>query len=114
MSADQVRRLGHGTSVTFGRVASCPFDNVSTEISPAASEVRLTGTPESLDAALTAVKTVKSVAADRVVSGFFKEGDGFVNLQLGSSAAQSVILMAMVIALTAFQFRYIERKVHYG
>jgi sn-glycerol 3-phosphate transport system permease protein len=40
--------------------------------------------------------------------------DGFVNLQLGSSAAQSVILMAMVIALTAFQFRYIERKVHYG
>jgi sn-glycerol 3-phosphate transport system permease protein len=40
--------------------------------------------------------------------------DGFVNLQLGSSAAQSVILMAMVIALTAFQFRYIERRVHYG
>jgi sn-glycerol 3-phosphate transport system permease protein len=40
--------------------------------------------------------------------------DGFVNLQLGSSAAQSVILMAIVIALTAFQFRYIERRVHYG
>jgi sn-glycerol 3-phosphate transport system permease protein len=40
--------------------------------------------------------------------------DGFVNLQLGSSAAQSVILMALVIALTAFQFRYVERKVHYG
>jgi sn-glycerol 3-phosphate transport system permease protein len=40
--------------------------------------------------------------------------DGFVNLQLGSSAAQSVILMIIVIALTAFQFRYIERKVHYG
>jgi ABC-type sugar transport system permease subunit len=40
--------------------------------------------------------------------------DGFVNLMLGSSAAQSVILMAIVIALTAIQFRYIERKVHYG
>lgn len=40
--------------------------------------------------------------------------DGFVNLQLGSSAAQSVILMVIVIALTAFQFRYIERRVHYG
>jgi sn-glycerol 3-phosphate transport system permease protein len=40
--------------------------------------------------------------------------DGFVNLQLGSSAAQSVILMAIVIGLTAFQFRYVERKVHYG
>ena len=40
--------------------------------------------------------------------------DGFVNLQLGSSAAQSVILMAIVIGLTAFQFRFIERRVHYG
>ncbi len=40
--------------------------------------------------------------------------DGFVNLILGDSAAQSVILMLIVIALTAFQFRYVERKVHYG
>ncbi|TMJ38971.1 MAG: sn-glycerol-3-phosphate ABC transporter permease UgpA [Alphaproteobacteria bacterium] len=40
--------------------------------------------------------------------------DGFVNLILGDSAAQSVILMAIVIALTALQFRYIERRVHYG
>ncbi|TIM02036.1 MAG: glycerol-3-phosphate transporter permease, partial [Mesorhizobium sp.] len=38
----------------------------------------------------------------------------FVNLILGDSAAQSVILMAIVIALTAIQFRYVERKVHYG
>lgn len=40
--------------------------------------------------------------------------DGFVNLILGSSAAQSVILMVIVIALTAIQFRYVEKKVHYG
>jgi sn-glycerol 3-phosphate transport system permease protein len=40
--------------------------------------------------------------------------DGFVNLNLGSSAAQSVILMIIVIALTAFQFRFVERRVHYG
>lgn len=40
--------------------------------------------------------------------------DGFVNLNLGSSAAQSVILMAIVIGLTAFQFRFVERRVHYG
>ncbi|MGB3501318.1 MAG: sn-glycerol-3-phosphate ABC transporter permease UgpA [Mesorhizobium sp.] len=40
--------------------------------------------------------------------------DGFVNLILGASAAQSVILMVIVIALTAIQFRYIERRVHYG
>lgn len=40
--------------------------------------------------------------------------DGFVNLIMGDSAAQSVILMVIVIALTAVQFRYIERRVHYG
>ncbi|MEE8188011.1 MAG: sn-glycerol-3-phosphate ABC transporter permease UgpA [Kiloniellales bacterium] len=39
--------------------------------------------------------------------------DGFLALDLGGSAAQSVVLMAIVIALTVFQFRYIERKVHY-
>jgi sn-glycerol 3-phosphate transport system permease protein len=39
--------------------------------------------------------------------------DGFLSLDLGSSAAQSVILMALVISLTVVQFRYIERKVHY-
>ncbi len=40
--------------------------------------------------------------------------DGALNQLLGDSAAQSVILMAIVIALTAVQFRYVERKVHYG
>ncbi|MCS6997363.1 MAG: sn-glycerol-3-phosphate ABC transporter permease UgpA [Casimicrobiaceae bacterium] len=40
--------------------------------------------------------------------------DGVHALNLGSSAAQSVVLMAIVIALTALQFRYVERKVHYG
>ena len=39
--------------------------------------------------------------------------DGVDNLNLGSSAAQSVILMALVIALTVVQFRFIERRVHY-
>ncbi|MFN6999174.1 MAG: ABC transporter permease subunit, partial [Elioraea tepidiphila] len=39
--------------------------------------------------------------------------DGRVNLDLGSSSAQSVVLMLTVILLTAIQFRYIERKVHY-
>ncbi len=40
--------------------------------------------------------------------------DGYNNFLLGSSAAQSVILMAIVITLTAFQFKYVERRVHYG
>jgi sn-glycerol 3-phosphate transport system permease protein len=39
--------------------------------------------------------------------------DGFLGLDLGGSAAQSVILMIVVISLTVVQFRYIERKVHY-
>jgi sn-glycerol 3-phosphate transport system permease protein len=40
--------------------------------------------------------------------------DGIVGLDLGGSAAQSVILMAIVIGLTAIQFRFIERRVHYA
>ena len=39
--------------------------------------------------------------------------DGFVGLDLGGSAAQSVILMILVITMTVVQFRYIERKVEY-
>ena len=39
--------------------------------------------------------------------------DGFIGLDLGGSAAQSVVLMAIVIGLTVVQFRYIERKVAY-
>jgi sn-glycerol 3-phosphate transport system permease protein len=39
--------------------------------------------------------------------------DGFVNLRMGYSAAQSVILMALVIVLTILQFRYTERRVTY-
>jgi sn-glycerol 3-phosphate transport system permease protein len=39
--------------------------------------------------------------------------DGVVGLDLGGSSAQSVVLMIIVIALTAVQFRYVERRVHY-
>ncbi|MFP4327736.1 MAG: sn-glycerol-3-phosphate ABC transporter permease UgpA [Paracoccaceae bacterium] len=39
--------------------------------------------------------------------------DGFLGLNLGSSAAQSVVLMLMVVGLTVVQFRYIERRVEY-
>ena len=39
--------------------------------------------------------------------------DGFKALDMGGSAAQSVILMAIVIVLTVIQFRYVERKVQY-
>lgn len=39
--------------------------------------------------------------------------DAFVGLDLGGSAAQSVVLMLIVVVLTVVQFRYVERKVHY-
>ena len=39
--------------------------------------------------------------------------DGFVNLDLGSSAAQSVVLMAVAITFTVLQFRALDRKVNY-
>jgi sn-glycerol 3-phosphate transport system permease protein len=39
--------------------------------------------------------------------------DGFKAMDLGGSAAQSVVLMAVVIALTVIQFRYVEKKVNY-
>ena len=39
--------------------------------------------------------------------------DGFIGLDLGGSSAQSVILMIIVVSLTVFQFRYIERRVQY-
>ena len=39
--------------------------------------------------------------------------DGVLQLDLGGSAAQSVVLMVIVTALTVVQFRFIERRVHY-
>ncbi|HET7839548.1 MAG TPA: sn-glycerol-3-phosphate ABC transporter permease UgpA [Rectinemataceae bacterium] len=39
--------------------------------------------------------------------------DGYINLNLGASAAQSVVLMVIVIGLTVVQFRFLERKVTY-
>jgi sn-glycerol 3-phosphate transport system permease protein len=39
--------------------------------------------------------------------------DGFKAMDLGGSAAQSVVLMTIVIALTVIQFRFVEKKVNY-
>lgn len=40
--------------------------------------------------------------------------DGFVGLNLGSSSAQSVVLMSLIILITVLQFRYVEKKVQYS
>lgn len=39
--------------------------------------------------------------------------DGFIGQQIGSSSAQSVILMVLIALLTILQFKYVEKKVHY-
>jgi len=39
--------------------------------------------------------------------------DGFKAMDLGGSAAQSVVLMLILVALTVVQFRYVEKRVHY-
>ena len=39
--------------------------------------------------------------------------DGFKAMDLGGSAAQSVVLMVILVALTVIQFRYVEKKVNY-
>jgi len=39
--------------------------------------------------------------------------DGFKAMDLGGSAAQSVVLMVIVVALTVIQFRFVEKKVNY-
>jgi sn-glycerol 3-phosphate transport system permease protein len=52
-----------------------------------------------------------SGATETLVYKVFSDGKGGSNL--GGSAAQSVILLIMVIGMTAIQFRFIERKVSY-
>ena len=39
--------------------------------------------------------------------------DGFIGLDLGSSSAQSIVLMSLIILITVLQFKYVEKKVHY-
>lgn len=53
-----------------------------------------------------------AAATETLVYKVYK--DGVHNLDLGGSAAQSVVLMVLVIGLTMIQFRYIERRVHYN
>ena len=39
--------------------------------------------------------------------------DAFQNFQFGFASAESVVLFALVLALTVIQFRFVERRVHY-
>ncbi|MCE6075243.1 ABC transporter permease subunit [Agrobacterium vitis] len=58
---------------------------------------------------------VKDKPADNPITLVYKVyTDGFRGNDIGSSSAQSVILMVVVLVLTMIQFRFIERRVHYG
>jgi aminodeoxyfutalosine synthase len=71
MLADALKRRLHGARVTYVRVASCPFDgSFADAIAPAAGEVRITGVPDTLDMALTAVDSARAMAGERPVTGF--------------------------------------------
>jgi aminodeoxyfutalosine synthase len=84
MLADALRRRLHANRTTFVRVATCAFDqSIADAVSPAARELRLTGSPETLDAAVTAVQAARSVAGARSVAAFawadaerWREADG--------------------------------------
>ena len=71
MLADVVRRRIHGTQTTYLRVATHACEQPDVDAIPSgAQEVRIVGTPTSLEAATVAVQKVRAAAGDRVVSGF--------------------------------------------
>ncbi len=71
MLADGLRRRLHGNTVTFVRVAVCPFnESFANTVPPAAGEVRISGSPETAAIAESAVKTAKEVAGERTVAAF--------------------------------------------
>ena len=71
MLADAIRRKLHGTQVTYLRVAVwSPETPLAEAFLPSAREIRITGTPASLDAAVAAVSAARVLAVDRPVSAF--------------------------------------------
>jgi hypothetical protein len=71
MLADALRRRLHGTRTTYLRVASCPFDrSFADAVPPAAREISITGVPDSLAVAVSAIRSAKAVAGQRTVSAF--------------------------------------------
>jgi aminodeoxyfutalosine synthase len=71
MLADALRRRLHGTRVTFVRVTSCALDkSFADAVPPAAREIRITGAPDTLGVAVSAVASAKAVAGVRAVSAF--------------------------------------------
>jgi aminodeoxyfutalosine synthase len=70
MLADVVRRRLRGTRVTYLRMASWSLDRPPDVVSPAAREIRITGAPDTLATAVTAIQAAKTAAGERTVAGF--------------------------------------------
>ena len=71
MLADVVRRRLHSTRVTYLRVATWSLDPAPGEaVPPAAREIRITGVPHTLAAAVAATQAAKAAASERPVAGF--------------------------------------------
>src|ERR1043166_9344273 len=71
MLADALRRRIHGARVTYVRVATCPFDRSFAEsVQPTAREILITGEPDSLAVAKSAVASARAVAGSRAVAAF--------------------------------------------
>jgi aminodeoxyfutalosine synthase len=109
MLADTLHRSLHGARVTYVRVSLCAYDKPFMDaVSVAAREIRVTGKPESLDVALTAVEAARAAAGDRVVSGLswldvqrFAEG--------GGETARNVLLRLRTAGLDALAEFPIDR-----
>ncbi|HEV8397656.1 MAG TPA: hypothetical protein VGQ37_25410 [Vicinamibacterales bacterium] len=71
MLADALKRRLHGARVTYVRVAVCAFDrSFADAVPPAAGEVRISGAPDTLDIALSAIGSARAVAGSRALTGF--------------------------------------------
>ena len=71
MLADTVRRQLRGSGATYLRVACCALDkSFADAVAPSAREICVTGSPESLDVAVSAVRSARAIAGARTVSGF--------------------------------------------
>lgn len=71
MLADTMRRRLRGTRTTYVRVSSCPLNaSFADAVTPLAREICITGVPDTVEVAASAVRSAKAVAGNRTVSGF--------------------------------------------
>ena len=116
MLADTVRRRLHGTQVTYLRVAPCAFDqSFADAVPPAAHEIRITGAPDTLDAATSAVQSAKAVAGDRAARSGLPVSRALTDLRAAGLEALADVpidtvsdIEAVLQSLTAAGFRQLR------